>query len=332
MTSRNFTFTLNNYTDEELELLRIENLPELVRYVVWGFEIGPECGTPHLQGYIELTDSVRYSKIKSEYPGLKRARFDKRKGTRDQARYYCMKGDQTDGEWWTLHATTHEPLRWSGPTFGLNAKWEEYGEWEAGGQGSRNDIKPVIERLKKGDRLSDVAMDNPLIYCKYRNGLKDIAMWVERENTWRFRKMNVHVIWGSAGVGKSKAFFDYTKKRNCCIATLDSNEFPIQLYDGEPTLIIDEFSGQVKHSLLLRILDGHQFGVNMKGGARYACWDTVFITSQSPPESWYPNLHIEKQRALCRRITSCKHATKDKIVDYKIPIIDEEYEPMVFEK
>lgn len=46
--SRDWTWTLNNYTDEEVEHIKsIE-----CRYISFGKEIAPTTGTPHLQGYI----------------------------------------------------------------------------------------------------------------------------------------------------------------------------------------------------------------------------------------------------------------------------------------
>jgi len=51
--SFNWCFTLNNYTDEEME--QIKNLAPsgIIQYIAFGEEIGEE-GTPHLQGYLRL--------------------------------------------------------------------------------------------------------------------------------------------------------------------------------------------------------------------------------------------------------------------------------------
>ena len=60
MTSRNWCFTLNNFTPEEAE--EIKNSKEWIKLIVYQVEEG-ETGTPHLQGYIETTGAVRISKM-----------------------------------------------------------------------------------------------------------------------------------------------------------------------------------------------------------------------------------------------------------------------------
>lgn len=81
--SKNWCFTLNNYTDEMLALLA--PILELNKYI-YGFEVG-EQGTPHLQGYVEFTDKKR----PSEYIKIKQIHWTKSKGTRDENITYCSK-------------------------------------------------------------------------------------------------------------------------------------------------------------------------------------------------------------------------------------------------
>lgn len=51
-------FTLNNWTQEEYDEIS-SKVPIFCKYAIIGSEIGPECGTPHLQGYIEFKTKKR---------------------------------------------------------------------------------------------------------------------------------------------------------------------------------------------------------------------------------------------------------------------------------
>ena len=81
---RNFCFTLNNYTQEEVN--KIDNFK--YKYLVYGKEIG-EQGTKHLQGYCELHNPMRLATLKNQFST--RAHYEKRRGTQDQAIDYCKK-------------------------------------------------------------------------------------------------------------------------------------------------------------------------------------------------------------------------------------------------
>lgn len=58
--SRAFNFTINNYTEEDIEYLRSEVASKAV-YVIWGKEVGPKCGTPHLQGFASFKSPMTRS-------------------------------------------------------------------------------------------------------------------------------------------------------------------------------------------------------------------------------------------------------------------------------
>lgn len=81
--SRNWVFTLNNYTEAEWNQL----WSMTYKYMVIGLEIG-ENGTPHLQGYVQFTNS-RYR------PNINpRVHWEPARGTPSQAADYCKKEGQ----------------------------------------------------------------------------------------------------------------------------------------------------------------------------------------------------------------------------------------------
>lgn len=83
---RRFVFTLNNYTEEEVQGL--ENVfVSMSQYFVMGREEG-EQGTPHIQGYVEFKNQVDFTRLKSIN---NRVHWEKAKGTRRHNEVYCTK-------------------------------------------------------------------------------------------------------------------------------------------------------------------------------------------------------------------------------------------------
>lgn len=265
MTSRSWCFTLNNPTVEEIEVI---DTNENRRYTIYGYEIG-ENGTPHLQGYIEMNSPVRQAAIKKILGN--RAHIEKRHGDRESARRYCIK----DGN------------------------WIEFGEWESGGQGTRNDLTTVMKLCKEQKPVIKIMEELPTAVCRNLRFFEKYYALCEKEQTRGFRRVSTHVLIGEAGTGKSRIANEMSEHKAFTVNPEDS--FPFDGYDGEETIIIDDFEGQLKYKHLLKILDGHQLRVNVKGGHRYAKWTKVFITTNERAEGWYQR---GLTAALARRLTT----------------------------
>lgn len=80
---RAYSFTLNNYTSDQVTALKEIKY----KYIVLGDEIG-ESGTPHIQGYIVFTSPISFSSIKKKIP---KAHIEVSKGNAEQNRDYCSK-------------------------------------------------------------------------------------------------------------------------------------------------------------------------------------------------------------------------------------------------
>lgn len=92
---RNWCFTLNNYTSDDIDSIKAINC----RYLIFGKEVGAS-GTPHLQGYIEFDKSVRFSYVKKLFP---KAHLEPRTKPREANIKYCKK----EGDFFERHG---EPL------------------------------------------------------------------------------------------------------------------------------------------------------------------------------------------------------------------------------
>lgn len=269
MRSKYFVYTLNNYTQDELDKLRGLGVDDGVEYHVHGREVG-ENGTPHLQGYIEFNRRLRLNQVK-ELCGA-RLHLEKRRGTPQQARDYCVK----DGDYW------------------------EKGTISAVSQGSRTDLQATAELIMAGKRIREVAESFPVQFIKYHRGIKALQQQIAPRRTW---VPEVLVHWGPPDVGKSRTFWDNEPEGWAHTGTKWFDG-----YDGQEAVLFDEFDGGWwKITYLLKLLDRYPMDVEVKGG--FTSWvpRRIYITSNVPPEEWYPGARAVHMAALRRRLTRVVH-------------------------
>lgn len=168
---RTWCFTVNNWMEEDLEM--IKEIP--YNYIVVGKEIG-ENQTPHLQGYIELENAKSFKAIKKIFP--EKTHLEPRKGTALQASDYCKK----DGDY-----------------------------FEAGGmskpQGFRSDLEGAIETIQTKRSLKAVAEEHPHTFIKFSKGLSQyfVASLPKRTDP-----PICYWFYGKSGTGKTREAYTYS--------------------------------------------------------------------------------------------------------------------------
>lgn len=244
--ARFWCFTLNNYSDAELQRYsELTLLPGGPNYLLFGREVG-ESGTPHLQGYIEFPSKKGFGAVKALLG--ERVHLEKRRGSQQEATDYCRKSDPA-------------PMEFGTPT--------------VSNQGRRSDLGQLVDELKGGASLKDVALANPELYCKYRNGLRDIANMVASEQEKRVPR-NVF-IWGTPGTGKSR--WAHGLKPESTWIYGGSGWF--DGYSGQDVAIFDDFnddatrSGGIPLGTFLKLLDRYPLQVPIKGG--FVNWNPEII-------------------------------------------------------
>lgn len=84
-----WVFTINNYTDEDKE--HLAELSWSVKYLVYGHEVAPTTGTPHLQGFILFNSNQREKAVCKKLGGA--CYVHVADGTAWEGARYCWKDD-----------------------------------------------------------------------------------------------------------------------------------------------------------------------------------------------------------------------------------------------
>lgn len=257
---RNYVFTLNNYTPEDIPAVLAW---KGAKYIVFGEEQGDVKETPHLQGYVEWKEG------KAIDPSLKkldkRIHWAERKGTAQQAADYCKKGDQPKPEW--------QELGTAGPSYGLRAKVHEIGTISE--PGKRNDLETCATMIRDGASLKDVAMEHPATFVKFHKGFTALKSVLLEHRT---EKPIVIWLWGLAGVGKTRGPVEKHPSHYIKDGTMWWDG-----YDQQEAIIIDDFDGKWPFRDLLRLLDRYQYQGQYKGGYVPINSPHIYITAEHPP-------------------------------------------------
>lgn len=281
-TSRNFTFTLNNPSEEEVR--RIENYPEWVRYIKYGREVAPSTQTPHLQGFVVTWDPVRKTKFKLF---LRRAHIEVMKGSITENDAYCEK----DGA------------------------WVEFGERPQ--QGRRNDILGVKRRLDQGVALSDLVEQECFFGTVMRNE-RSLTKYAEQQRFKRmctegYKKPEVHIRVGPKGSGKTRYVYEQHGFANV-FAVPDVTGKWHDGYMGQSVLLFDDVdpSKAPEIEYFKHITDGYPRHYPVKGGFCYIRPTHIYVTSNHQPAEWWPGISAGDWNAVKRRISTVRLVYKDK--------------------
>lgn len=83
--NRGFTFTVNNYSDRDIESIKALDC----KYAVVGYEVAPSTGTKHLQGYVYWQNAKTFTATKRLLP--KGCHIEVARGSADDNYEYCTK-------------------------------------------------------------------------------------------------------------------------------------------------------------------------------------------------------------------------------------------------
>lgn len=270
---RDYIFVLNNYSDNEVEAIKQTQC----RYIIFGKEIAPTTGTPHLQGYVYF-DEKKTMKAIHKLNGWARTALKVARGNADSNQVYCSK----DGE---VFEKGDKPK-----------------------QGKRSDLDAVYQRLREGTPLDVIVDEDPNSYLRagrVMEKLEDISL----RKKYRTEMTEGEWLYGETGLGKSEYAFQAPGSK---YIWPDDGDW----WDGyrqEDNVIIDEFRGQIPYNKLLKMVDKHpNFFVRRRGREPMPFNSKkVIITSSLPPHKVYKNLDSQDSLAQLFRRFKVYHITKE---------------------
>lgn len=276
MSSRGWCFTIIYTTDDGRQARDplFSDLPDKARFVIWQKEEGGNTHRLHYQGYIKFKETVRANKLK-EILGADWAHVEIQKASDAAAANYCLKEDtKVDGPW----------------KLGQDIS-----------QGKRSDLIEVAAMVKEKRSLSEIAEEYPVEWIKFNRGIISLAN--KTSNSSMRLNLEVIVLWGETGTGKTYwCYRNYPDlyRVNC----RDKQPVWWDGYEGQKTVLFDDFEGQCNRLELLNYLDIYPIKGPVKGSFVDLNYIRVLITSNVDPMEWYQWINQRQLDALKRRLKS----------------------------
>lgn len=282
---KHWCFTLN----DEAEVIAHETVMAFLSphcdYVVFQQERGEE-GTLHYQGYVELIKAQRLTQLVKLHPTLK-PHWEKRKGTRQQARAYAMKDD----------------TRVAGPWEGGQKPWSD----KQGNAGQRTDLDSVARMVSEKKTDPQIFEEHPGATLKYLRQIQNLRQ------IWRPKRtvdLNVILCVGKPGTGKTSSFWEAYPEPEMAFSMPVGRNTWFTGYQGQPAVLVDDFSGGVGLTQALQIFDKYPIQLETKGGHVWWCPEVIVVTANVHPCNWYNYaLRTDSFDALARRFSNVYHFT-----------------------
>lgn len=265
--TRNYTFTDFTQTD-------IDYNADTMKLLMYATELCPDTNRLHLQGYVTFINKTSLKQAKKH---LNNSSIHLEPAIADyQHNLLYIQG----------------PYEKDGKIKPVNDTFILYGEPPRSNQGKRNDLQHLCQQLKDCTiTIQDIIDTFPGKYHLYRKTFEKITQTVQDKN---YRKDMTKGIWyyGDTGTGKShRAFKDYNPDTHY-IYPNDNGWW--DGYDGQDTIIINDFRGEISYNQLLQIIDKWPYQLRRRNQQpRQLIASTVIITSSLPPSQIYKNRQDE---------------------------------------
>lgn len=273
--SNRWTITLNNFTQEELDVLSGMD----VEYMIYGLEHLEE-GTPHVQGYVVFKSSIRRSTLQRRIP---RAHWEVARGTTQENIVYCSKEDKSP------FIKGSPPLERSNAAVNAEQLLEKdplNGNRILANKRTLRGIGMEKEMLLE---IKENRLIKPDIVYIHGSSGSGKSYWALRQGIIKYGIENVSTL------------------------RFDKNGFAHCSDPQAKCLVLMEFRPScIDAATFLEFTDGYGMHLNVKHGSIYIRPECIYICSILPPQEIYKE-EINKQ--FMRRITRVVDKDIDPYVD-----------------
>lgn len=284
---------------------------DTVKYLVWQWEICPDTGRRHAQGYAEFKNALSIKSIQNKLncPG---AHIEERRGTAEQASEYCKKKDSAEvpGEYHESGTISKAPA-----------------------PGKRNDLLILKEKAESGASIAEMFRDDECFghMLKYSGAMQTYIDLLNQKK--RDFKTQGWWFYGKTMTGKThrsyalceeilESKFGITEgweEEVYNFVASDQNWW--DKYTGQKCVVMNDFRGnQIQYAELLKLVDKWPHSVRRRNTSPREFVAHVLIINSpfSPGQAYEGMLHTEdKITQLERRFSS-----SDNPEDYGNQIIE----------
>lgn len=280
---RSYILTINNATLEEEKEMIADNY----QYIAYQWECE---STVHIQAFLYYASPRKFRVMKNKYP---RAHIEVVRNNKAAAAYCIKEKTRIFGR---------GPFEWGTKP----------------NQGARTDLDTLARDLINGKKMSEIREEEPGLYVKYFNGLKNLAAELAPKRT---EKPEVTWIWGDGGVGKTKYVIDKHGADN--VYRKDMSKW-WDKYKQQEAICIDDFNNSWDYTYFLNLLDRYQVNYEVKNGHAEINSKYIYITCEFHPKHFWGNQKIEDEKnnklvQVMRRIDLIKHITRTEETKIKWP-------------
>ena len=294
-----FQFTANNPADHDsLNKLNEAFQSGKLQWLVYGVEA---VTTEHAQGFLWTTEPKTKQQVARWFnqqificvPGPTKGPLYQIAYARKAATPEVQVGDYHN-----VYANPTLPAGVENPAFypefegvelGVRPTEEEFVAQAPRGQGKRTDLLVVKHAIDAGSRPDNLIADDAMFstFAAHKAFFDTYASHQRRRTSYQIPLITC--LYGPTGSNKTRRAYESDDLDEVWRWTPAAGAW-FDGYNGQRTVIFDEFRGHLNFGQILSLTDGYPMRVPIKGGFVHWAPKKIFFTSPIPPQEWYTSL------------------------------------------